>query len=100
MTDLQVADVGVVIELEITDGTDPIDVSAATTIEIIIKRSGSASITKTATFTTTGVDGKIRFTTVATDFAQVGEYGVQAHIVLGAQDWRTTVAALDVAENL
>lgn len=100
MTDLQITDVGVVVELTITDGTDAIDLSSASTMEIVIRGPTSASITKTATFTTDGTDGKIRFTTGVADFVQTGNYQIQGHIIDTGQDWTTSLVTVLVGPNL
>jgi hypothetical protein len=67
--DVQVGEWGFSIEFVFTDKNGaPIDISAATSMLIIIRKPNGVKLTKTASFTTDGKDGKIKYTTVNGDF--------------------------------
>ncbi|MEE9593247.1 MAG: hypothetical protein V3W28_06685 [Thermoplasmata archaeon] len=99
--DAQLDDVGTIIRLTITDtaGT-AIDVSSATTQEIILRKPDGTVVTKTSVFTTDGTDGKIEYVTIADDLDAVGSWQAQANIVLPSEAWRSAVASFRVRANL
>lgn len=61
------------------DGT-VIDVSDATTRQILVRKPSGEVETLTASFTTDGTDGKIQATGAATTFDEFGLYEIQARI--------------------
>jgi len=63
--------------------TIPIDISTATTMEIILK-SKNVRLAKTATHVTDGTDGKIRAVVDADEISVPGRWEMQAHVVLPA----------------
>lgn len=72
--------IGAVIEVtcEIDGATD---ISAATVKRIYLKPPGEAAVAKTASFTGTGTDGKIRWTsTAAADLDDTGDWQGQAYL--------------------
>lgn len=97
----QLNDVGIVFELTVKDeGAFVVDLSSATTIELIFRDPDGTSVTQTATFTTDGSDGKIQYTTLAGDLDVVGLWSWQGHVVIGTSDWRTSSNEFRVLPNL
>jgi len=87
--------VGVVVVVEITDDGDIVDVSAATVAKNICLRAPSGGDkVKAATFTNTGTDGKIQFTTIDTDFDDLGRWKIAAHIESATYNRKTPTSAL------
>lgn len=103
MASVQVNDVGVALELVISNQSNDnaLDVSAATTKQIILKPPrGGAAITKTAVLSGAGTDGKIRYVTEAGVLSTAGTWRIQGFVVLGAVEVRTEVASFPVRPNL
>ena len=98
---MQVDDIGTILELTIKDGTAfVLDLSTASTKEIIIKSPAGVASTHTASFTTDGTDGKIQYVTTSGDVDEAGRWQIQGRIVMGGGDWKTSVSNFQVAENL
>ena len=102
---IHLGDVGTVFRITLynkqCDGTTAIlDVSGATTIQLVFKPPASASVTKTATFTTDGTDGQIEYTTIANDLSETGKWKLQAYVVLPSGSWRSEIVEFTVYENL
>lgn len=105
MTDndiIHVGDVGTVITLTIyeDDGTTAIDVSAATTKTIYIKKPDGTVITGTASFTTNGSDGKIYYAGVSGDFSTPGTYQVQGYVEIGSAKYYSAKGSFRVLNNI
>ena len=78
-----------------------VDVSLATTKEIIFKKPGGSIITRPTAFTTTGVDGKIEYKTVAADINEEGTWEWQPHVILGAgNEWYSDPLEFVVKDKL
>jgi len=98
--EIRVDDVGTVFTATIKDGTDVVDISSASTKQFIFKPENGSSVTKSATFTTDGTDGKIYYTTVADDLSVEGKWKLQAYIVMSTGSWRTDIYTFTVHSNL
>ena len=106
--EIHVDDVGTVLEITLKDeGSSPeiVDVSTASTKEILLLMPNGTLLTKTADFTTDGSDGKIEYTTVKGDLAISGVWKVQAHVILGTaspinSEWRSDIGEFNCYENL
>lgn len=74
-------DVGTVFELAIVDtaGT-AIDVSTASTKYIYFQDPSGNKVRQTAAFVSDGADGKIKYTTIAGDIDEAGNWGVQGYV--------------------
>jgi len=79
---IRLNDVGAVLRLRIKENGVAVDVSTATTFEILLNPPKGLSRRKAATFTTDGTDGVIQYTLQAGDANVVGEWSVQARVVL------------------
>ena len=95
-------DIGVVVELTITKESDgsALDISAASTRQIILTPPSGTVITKTATLSGAGTDGKMRYTTESGVLSELGSWEVQGRVVIGAVDLRTSIAKMVVKRNL
>ncbi len=94
-------DVGTVFEREIKDGATVIDISSASSMQIIFQKpDDGAFITKTAVFTSDGTDGKLRYVTVSNDLDEIGVWQWQAKIVITGGEWKTDILDFQVHENL
>jgi len=95
-------DIGTVIEVTIVDNAgDAIDISSATTKQIVFRLPNGTNLTKTAAFSSDGKDGKIRYTTVSGDLKYVGWWEAQGRIAVGAtQDWRSEIVKFEVQRNV
>ena len=59
--EIHVDDVGTQFLLTIMDGSAAVDISSASTKQIIIKKPSGTKMTKSATFSSDGSDGKIYY---------------------------------------
>ncbi len=89
---MQAGAIGATLRGTITNGGTAMDVSAASTLELIFTHQQTeAAATFTAAFTNTGTDGLVQYTTTAaTDFPDAGVYAVIANVVVGGQTFTTT----------
>lgn len=98
----QLYDVGTVFKVTVLDedGT-AVDLSSATTKEIIFRDPTGAVTTQTASFFTTGTDGIITYTTQATtDIDVAGAWQLQAHVEYDTNDLRSNPVGFFVNKNL
>jgi len=70
------------IKLEIREGYEILDISGATTKNIIIERPDDTIITASGSFVTDGTDGLLYYRTVTGDISLAGLYNAQAYLVL------------------
>lgn len=101
--DIRQGDIGteLVVEIVDEDGT-VIDVSAATTKTIKLKKPGADGTVseKTAVLDTDGTDGKIVYVTIADDLDTAGRWKIQGYVVLGSNKWHSQEAEFLVKSNL
>ncbi|MCP4493211.1 MAG: hypothetical protein GY820_38805 [Gammaproteobacteria bacterium] len=84
----------------ITDGTNAIDISGATTKEMWFEKADGSVVEQTATFTTDGTDGKMQYTCAITDLDIAGTWKMQGYVVLAASTWHSNVQEFEVKANL
>lgn len=77
-----------------------VNISTATTKEIIFVKPNKTKLTKAANFSSTGSDGKIRYTTTNTDLDISGVWSGQVHLILPTGEWRSDNFTFTVLENL
>jgi len=94
-------DVGTVFEVTLKDGASIVDVSGASTKQIIFKKPNGGTVEKDADFVTDGQDGKLKYTTLADDLDVIGVWKLQAYVVIsGSGDWKSDVGEFTVYDNL
>lgn len=100
VSNVQVGTIGLVIELGIREGYNPLNISSASAKSIILKNPNNISASKVASFLTDGEDGIILFATTAGDLDVAGTYYVQGYIEMGGFKGYTSIASFDVIANL
>lgn len=101
MQEIQKDDIGTVLELTIKDQDDVVvNISAATTLEIIFKKPDNNRVTKTATLVNDGSDGKMKYAFVSSDLDLIGIWRFQGYIVLPNGEWYTNIKQFKVVNNL
>ena len=85
--------------IEDCDG-DAVDISAATTKQIIFKKPSGSLLTKDANFLTDGSDGKLSYVSRDGDLDEIGTWKIQASITIGANIWKSTFKSFKVHRNL
>lgn len=100
---IHVDDVGTKLRLTLKDQDDVvINISAATTKEITIKKPSGATVgPRAASFVTDGTDGEMEILSIAGDFDVAGPgYMAQGHVVIAAGDFHTEIIGFEVFANL
>jgi len=98
---LHVGDIGTDIIVSVYDYDVLMDISAATSMTIILQPpGGAAKKEKTAAFYTDGTDGKMKYTTVTGDIDASGVWKIQAKVITPTAQLSTTVEELIVLKNL
>ena len=101
MSDIHVGDIGTVFILTIQDGAQVVDISSASTMQIIMTNPSQSKTTHTASHTTDGTDGKMEYeTTAANVLDEAGQWQWQGRVVLPTGDWRTNILTFTVLANL
>ena len=98
--EIHVGDIGTLITLAITDAGTAVDLSSATTKQIIFLKPDRTKLTKSAEFSTDGTNGQLKYTTVSGDLDLAGFWQVQAHVIMPTGEWRSSTELFEVAENL
>jgi hypothetical protein len=98
--EIHLGDIGTIFEIELKDCLNVLNISAATVKQIIFQKPTGASITKDASFSTDGADGKIRYVTVSGDLDVVGTWKIQAKVVLPTGTWSSNIDKFKVYSNL
>jgi len=96
-------DIGTVFEVTVKDGDTVVDVSSASTEgskKIRFSKPGGTVVEETATFSSNGTDGKIRYVTIADDLDTAGVWKWQAYVVLSSGTWNSDVKEFTVHPNL
>jgi hypothetical protein len=99
---IQAGATGLTITLTVQDeaGT-AVNLTSATTTEIILKAPQGFAITKTASVVSPASDGKIRYVTEAGVFSPPGKWRAQAHVILsGGSEYWSTIFEFQVGANL
>lgn len=98
--EIRVGDIGTVFEVTLYDCDQIVDVSGATTKEIIFLKPDNTKVVKTAVFKTDGTDGIIQYVTIQDDLDQQDKWKLQGHVVLPTGEWHTDIVSFKVYTNL
>lgn len=99
-TDIRVGDIGISFKVIIEDCGIVVDISTASTKEILLYKPDGSVLTKTASFFTDGTDGIIKYDTVSGDINIAGFWRIEAYVVLGASEYYSEIARFRVYNHL
>jgi hypothetical protein len=97
--DFRVGDVGTQFVITIENDSGIVDLSSATTLQIIFHKPDATLVTKTATLYTDGTDGKIYYIAISNDLDISGWWGIQGYIAVGSNHWHTDKKKFRVFDN-
>ena len=86
MTELHVGDYGTALRLTATENGSALDISGVTSKSIKLRTPDGRVLTKTATFTGTGVDGNFQYTLQQGDLDMPGKWRWQGYLA-GLGGW-------------
>ena len=100
---VHIGDVGTIFEVTVVESGAALDISSATTKEIIFTKPKGTKVTKVAAFTTDGTDGKVQYQSQAADSVApvAGEGGVwklQGKIVIPQGTFLTDLGSYIVSD--
>ena len=93
-------DVGTQFLVTVKDGSSAVNISSATTKQLIIKKPSGTKLTKAAAYSTDGTDGKIYYNTVADDLDEAGTYKLQGKVIISDGTFYTDITTFKVYRNL
>ena len=93
-------DIGTKFVVTIKDGDSAVNVSSATTKQIIIKKPSGTTLTNAAAFSSDGSDGKIYYSAVSGDLDEIGTYKIQGKVVITDGTFYTDIQSFKVHRNL
>lgn len=97
---IHVGDVGTQLIMTVKDDGVVVDISSASTLDVIIKKPDGENYTKSGQLSTDGTDGKMYYTSVSGDFNAAGNYKLQGRVVLASGTYYTSVSDFKVYCNL
>lgn len=105
LEEAHVNDIGTVFRITVYDTTSTggsvvADVSDASTITFTFRRPDGTTFNKAGAFTSSGIDGKVQYSTVDGDLNGSGTWGIQVLIVSSAGTHNTSVGTFRVFENI
>ncbi len=99
--EIHLNDLGTDLVVTIKDGTSVVDISTATTRQLILGKPDGTSLTKSGTFTTDGTDGKLQYTTIVSDLSVIGWWKIQGYIVTSTgKKFRSDIGNFEVHANI
>tara|TARA_R110002020_G_scaffold123344_1_gene279741 strand:- start:1025 stop:1333 length:309 start_codon:yes stop_codon:yes gene_type:complete len=98
--EIHLDDVGTKFLVTIKDGSSAVNISTASTKQILITKPSGTKMTKTATFNSDGSDGKIYYMVIADDLDEVGTYQLQGKVIISDGTFSTDITKFKVHRNL
>lgn len=98
--EIHVGDIGTVFTVTVKDGDSAVNLSSASTKQIIIKKPSGTKLTKNAGFVTDGTDGKISYALISGDLDETGMHKLQAYVVISDGTFYSDITSFKVHRNL
>jgi len=99
--EIHVGDIGTAFTVTIMDDTAIVDISSATTRNMIFKKPSATKVTQAASFVTDGSDGKIRWTTTTVDdLDEASKWYIQVYLVMTGFTGHSDIGDFVVYPNL
>lgn len=91
--DVHINDVGTIFLITIKEGASAVDISSATTKQLIYKKKDGTVFTVDADWFTDGTDGILEYVTLEGEINQLGKWSVQPYLEL--PNWTGHTAKID-----
>lgn len=98
--EIHVNDVGTIFRITIKDAATAMDVSGATTKQIVFRKPDATTETQTAAFYTDGSDGIIQYTSDTGDLDTAGIWKIQAYVITPSGQWKTDIQTFEIYPNI
>lgn len=98
--EIHVFDIGTSFELTVYEDETVVNISSATTLEVLFQKPDGTVDTKTGVFLTDGTDGTVQYVTVSNDLNQTGTWKVQARVEFPTGTWSSDIQKFKVYANL
>ena len=98
--EIHMNDVGTKFLVTVTDGTTAVDISSATTKQLIFQKPSGTKLTKATAFTSDGTDRKMQYSIASDDFDEAGSYKLQGKVVISDGTFYTDIHTFKVHRNL
>jgi hypothetical protein len=98
--EIHLDDIGTKFLVTVTDGSSAVDISSASTKQIIIQKPSGTKLTVATSFDSDGTDGKMSYITVTDDLDEAGSYKLQGKVVISDGTFYTDIASFKVYRNL
>jgi hypothetical protein len=98
--EIHINDIGTVFTITVKDGSSVVDISSASTKQVIIKKPGGTKLTKDSAFVTDGTDGQMKYTIVSGDLDETGTYKLQGYLIISDGTFYTDITSFKVYRNL
>ena len=93
---IHVGDIGTTLVGTVLDGGVAVDISSASSIQMILSKPDQTTLTKTASLNSDGLDGKMKYVTIDGDIDQAGNYKIQGKVVLGSATYSSSISTFKV----
>ena len=98
--EIHVGDIGTAFEVTLKDCDGVVDISTATSKELIFRKPDKTVVVKIAVFKTDGTDGIIQYLTILDDLDLKGAWSIQAKVTLPTGTWSSDIQKFKVYANL
>ena len=88
------------IQRTLYDGDSVVDISSATVKQIKLRAPSGTVLTKDASFTTDGTDGKLEYTCIVSDLDEVGTWQSQVYLEMSGWTGHSDIQRFQVYDNL
>jgi hypothetical protein len=98
--EIHVNDIGTMFQLTFKDDGAIVDISAASSITIMLKGPDDVTLLKTGILVSDGTDGKAKYVTVSGDLSISGTWKLQGKLVFSVTTYYSDVHSFMVHKNL
>lgn len=95
-----VGDTGTILRITVRDGSDPLDLSAATSLNLVVRDAAQHVETLTGALVTDGSDGVVDFTTTSTTWTYQGVAQEQVQLVFPSGSWSAAIIERQIGRRL
>ena len=98
--EIHINDVGTKFLVTVTDGATAVNISSASTKQLIFKKPSGAKLIKATSFVTDGTNGEMQYSVAADDLDEAGTYKLQGKVIISDGTFYTDIQTFKVHRNL